>query len=164
MSIKVANIANTCPYTLETLCTKSKNSIFSFQQNGKIYKFNKNSIITNYKYAIANRKPFLNPLTRLPLNTTTLKRLNKLIKNKSTLSTQKLTKNETELLKDLITFFVPNKTKSVKLSTIGNIYLSNISEITNQSNLNKISNNINSIKKKLGNNINFSSFNFTNFI
>ena len=154
---------NICPYTQENINTKSKSNIFSFTQKGKIYKFNQKSMLTNYKYAIANRKPFLNPLTRLPLNTTTLKRLNKLIKNKSTLSTQKLTKNEIMLLKDLITFFVPNKTKSLKISQIGNMYLNNISEITNKNNLNKVSKNINGIISKIGNSINLSTFNFTNF-
>ena len=154
---------NRCPYTQENINTKHKNNIFSFQQDGKVYKFNKKSIITDYTYALAKKKPFLNPLTRIPLKSNTLQRLNNLLKKNSSSSYKKLTKNEKELLTDLIAFFVPNKTRSVKLSSIGKLYLNNIAEITNKTNFNKISNNIQSIINKIGNNINFSTFNFTMF-
>ena len=154
---------NVCPYTQENINSKSKNNVFSFTQKGKLYKFNKTSILTDYKYSLANRKPFLNPLTRLPVNSRTLERLNRLVKNKSMSSTNKLTNDEKNVLKDLITFFVPNKTKSMKISKVGNMYLNNMSQITNKNNLNKISKNINSIINKIGNNINFSTLNFTQF-
>ena len=158
MSITCKN--NICPYTLEKINNINKNKVFTFQQNGHTYKVNLNSILTSYKMHGSKTK---NPLTRGVLPLATLQRLNDLIKRSQSNLNKKLNKNERLLLTNMLSLFVPNKSKPVSISKLGQNYLNNISFLTDKTEINKISNLLQGIIGKLGDSINFSQFNISKF-